>query len=242
MFIGGSMMTMVYYIPLWFQAIKGVTAVQSGINTMAFVLPLVVASIIAGGIITKTGWYNPWMIGCPVIMAIGSGLIVTFSVDTGSEKWIGYLFLFGFGLGIGMQQSGLAISAVLSPKDVSTGVSLMFFAQSLGGAIFICVGQSVFANGLISGLAQIPNINPKIVLEVGATDLRNAVLPMDLPAVLDYYNRALTEAFTVALAVACAAVIPAIGVEWKNIKGLKRGGPSSAATEDAADSEAAKTG
>jgi MFS family permease len=160
-----------YYIPLWFQTIKGVTAVQSGINSIALVLSLVVASIIAGGITTKTGRYNLWLIGCPVIMAIGSGLITTFSVDTGSEKWIGCLFSLGFGLGIGMQQSSLAISAVLSPKDVSIDVSLMFFAQSLGGAIFTCVSQSVFANSLVSGLAQILKINPRIVLEVGATDL-----------------------------------------------------------------------
>jgi MFS family permease len=151
MLVGGSMMTMIYYIPLWFQAIKGVSAVQSGIDTIPFVLSLVVASIIAGGIITKNGWYNPWMIACPVLMAIGSGLITTFSVDTGSDRWIGYLFLFGFGLGIGMQQSSLAISALLSdhPGDRSNESSACSFAHAFAG----CAGllQQSANQGLYSG-------------------------------------------------------------------------------------------
>ncbi|KAK9330884.1 hypothetical protein V1520DRAFT_354587 [Lipomyces starkeyi] len=46
-------------------------------------------------------------------------------------------------IGMGVQQARLAAQAVLAKKDVSIGVSLIFFAQSLGGAIFVCVGQSV---------------------------------------------------------------------------------------------------
>ncbi|KAK9317359.1 major facilitator superfamily domain-containing protein [Lipomyces starkeyi] len=220
--VGGSMITLVYFVPLWFQAIKGVSAVQSGINTLPLVLSLVIAAIISGATITRTGWYNPWMILCSVLMAIGAGLLTTFQVDTGSAKWIGYECLFGFGLGMGMQQAGLAAQAALAKKDVSMGVSLMFFAQSLGGAIFVCVGQSVFSNELVTGLKQISGIDPMIILATGATELRHVIAPEDFAAVLMSYNQALVKAFIVALAVAAFSIVPALGMEWKNVKGSRK--------------------
>ncbi|KAK9366915.1 major facilitator superfamily domain-containing protein [Lipomyces kononenkoae] len=226
--VGGSMITLVYFIPIWFQAIKGVSAVQSGIDTIPLVLSLVVAAIGSGAIITRTGWYNPWMILSSVLMPIGAGLLTTFQVDTGSSKWIAYQFLFGFGLGMGMQQAGLAAQAVLARKDVSIGVSLMFLAQSLGGAVFICVGQSVFTNELVTNLSQIRGVDPRIILATGATEIRSIVPPEDLAPVLVSYNRALVKAFTVALAVAAFSILPALGMEWKNVK--KARGPVPAET------------
>jgi hypothetical protein len=222
--IGGAMTTVAYFIPIWFQAIKGVSAVHSGIDTLPLVLSLVVAAFISGGVITRTRWYNPWMILCSVLMSIGAGLFTTFQVDTNSPKWIGYQCLFGFGLGMGMQQASLAAQAVLSKKDVPVGVSLMFFAQSLGGAVFVCVGQSVFTNELEKGLGRIPGIDPLIILNTGATNLRDVIIPASLPAVLVSYNRALVKAFTVALAVAAFTIAPACGMEWHNVKELKQGG------------------
>ncbi len=124
-----------------------------------------------------------------------------------------------------MQQSGLVAQAVLPRPDVSIGVSLMFFAQNLGGSIFICVAQSVFNNALVTGLGQIPGVNPSIILETGATQLRTAADPANLPAVLEKYNDAIVTAWYVALAAAAFSILPALGVEWKNVKGLKQGGP-----------------
>lgn len=100
----GTMFIAIYYLPLWFQAIKGVSAVQSGIDTIPLVLSLVVGSIIAGALTSKTGYYVPQMLVCSVILSIGAGLLTTLKLDTNSAHWIGYQVIFGFGLGFGMQQ------------------------------------------------------------------------------------------------------------------------------------------
>lgn len=42
---GSTMFTAVYYLPIWFQAIKGVSAVKSGIMNIPMILGLVVASV-----------------------------------------------------------------------------------------------------------------------------------------------------------------------------------------------------
>lgn len=46
--LGAAFFILIFYIPIWFQAIKGVTAVKSGIMNLPMVLSLVLVSIIAG--------------------------------------------------------------------------------------------------------------------------------------------------------------------------------------------------
>ncbi len=71
----GSMMLALYYIPIYFQAIKGTSAIKSGINTLPLVLALVAASISSGFLTSKSGYYTPQLIACSVIMSIGAGLV-----------------------------------------------------------------------------------------------------------------------------------------------------------------------
>jgi hypothetical protein len=216
--VGGGLVSMFYSLPIWFQAVNGTTAVQSGINTIAMVLALVFGAVLSGGIITATGYYVPWMFVSTILMSTGSGLTTTFTVYTEQAKWIGYQVLFGLGLGTGLQQPSLAAQTVLGQKDVSIGISLMFFANSLGGAIFVCIGQSLFTNDLSSTLPSIPGINVGAILAAGATNLAKVVPADKLAAVLVVYNDALVRAFTVVVAVSCLMVLPALGMEWRTIK------------------------
>lgn len=146
----GAMTCLVYYLPIWFQAIKGTSAVGSGISTLPLVLSMVTAAISSGAIITATGWYNPWMFFCSTLMSVGMGLITTLRTNTGVAKWIGYQIIFGIGLGTGMQQGSLAVQATLPKQEVPIGIALNNFARSLGGALFISIGQALFTNDLKS--------------------------------------------------------------------------------------------
>jgi hypothetical protein len=216
--VGGALVSMLYTLALWFQAVKGTTAVHSGIDTIPLVLSLVVGAIFSGGVVTKTGYYAPWIFVCSILMSIGTGLMTTFQRDTGHATWIGYQVLLGLGIGTGMQQPSLAAQAVLSQADVPIGVSMMFFAQSLGGAVFVCIGQSLFTNYLSSNLTRLPGIDVETLLSVGTTDIVTIVPPNQLSAVLDVYNAGLREAFIVALAVSCLSIVPALGIEWKSTR------------------------
>ncbi len=216
--VGSSMMTMVYFLPLWFQAIKNVSAVESGIRILPLLLSLVVSSISAGICVTRLGYYTPFMIANSVIMSIGAGLITTWTPDTGSSKWIAYQFVFGFGLGLGMQQASLAAQAVLPKKDVPSGIALIMFCQQLGGAVFVSVGQNVFSNKLVTGVSSIPGLDPATVVTIGATEFRNHVSSQDLPKVLSAYNSALVAVFQVALAMSCFSILGSASMEWKSIK------------------------
>lgn len=228
----GAMFIMIYFLPLWFQAIKGVSAVRSGIDTLPLVMSLVVASIIAGALTSKTGYYVPQLLGCSVILSVGAGLMTTLHVNTNSPHWIGYQVVFGFGLGFGMQQAGMAAQTCLGRKDVMTGVALMFFFQGLGGAVWLAVGQTIFSHSLVKHLGKVAELNPALIVNTGATDLRKLVPAHLLPAVLQAYNAALSDTFKLAAGCAAATIVAGLTMEWKNLKGLKQGGPSKGATEE----------
>lgn len=57
--IGAGFFVLIFYLPIWFQAIKGVSAVQSGINNLPMILGVVILSIVAGGLVTVLGYYTP---------------------------------------------------------------------------------------------------------------------------------------------------------------------------------------
>ncbi|RMY60272.1 hypothetical protein D0865_01623 [Hortaea werneckii] len=220
-----AMLTLVYWIPTWFQAIKGTSAVESGINTIPLVLSLVVASILAGQAVGRIGYYTPFAIASAIFMPIGAGLVTTWTVQTGSPKWIGFQILFGFGVGLGMQQATMAAQTVLRKQDVPTGVALLFFAQQLGGAIFVSVGQNVLNSELVSGIVRlVPDLSPERILNTGATELRRIVPANDLQGVLVAYNSALRQVFVVATAMACLTALGAFGLEWRSVKAKEGSG------------------
>lgn len=223
--LGAAFFVLVYWVPIWFQAIKGASALKSGIMCLPMVMSLVIANIITGIGTTAIGYYTPFYYASVVLSAIGAGLLTTFETSTNHEKWIGYQIIYGFGVGFGMQQALITVQAVLPLKDVPTGTALVMFMQTFGGALFSSVAQNVFNNRLISEIPKFaPTVNPQIILHVGATSLKDQVAPPSLPGVQHAYNTALTQTWYIAVAMACLQVIGAVFVEWKSVKGMKPGG------------------
>lgn len=220
--LGASFFIMVYYLPIWFQAIKGVSAMKSGIMTIPLVLTLVLFSLISGAGTTFSGHYVPFLYFGSVLSAIGAGLLTTFTTTTGHSKWIGYQFIYGAGIGAGMQMPIIASQAVLKLEDVPVSTAIVIFAQTLGGYLFVSVAQNIFNNHLVQGVMEwAPHMNPSSVAEAGATNLESVIPPESVSSVLVAYNRALAEKWYVSAAMSAVSIIGALGMEWRNIKANK---------------------
>lgn len=209
-----------------FQAIKGTTAVKSGINTLAMLLPQVFGSMVSGILVTNIGYYAPFFIISSVLMSVGAGLCTLFTPDTPIGHWVGFQFLFGLGVGLGFQQGPITAQAVLPLDDVPVGTALIILMQVLGGAIFVAVAQNVFTNRLLTNVLalNLDGIDPAAILHAGATNLRQLVDPSDLPDVLVAYNDALVRAFRIAVIMASISMLGSVAVEWRSVKGKKTGG------------------
>lgn len=219
----------VYYVPTWFQAIKGESAVQSGIDNLPLILSLVIASLVAGGLVVLTGYYVPFLYLGSVCMSVGAGLLMTLKPDSGPAKWIGYQLIFGIGVGVSLEQCNIAVQAVLPKELIASGTSLAVFARSLGGSLSIAVAENVFQQTLKGGLKEIlPNLDPNVISGSGATNLMPAVDKMAggnakvVEDVLVQYNAAISKTFLVTVCLAALTILPALGVEWKSVKRDKK--------------------
>jgi len=221
---GSSMLLFIYFIPIWFQAIKAESAIDSGILLLPFCLPMVAATIITGAITTKVGYYTPFLIIGTCLMAIAAGLLTTLDVDVSNAKPIGYQVLFGWGAGMVLQAPNLAAQTVLPRKDAPVGLTLVMFVQLLGGAVFLSVGQNVLNNRLLEYLGPVPGFSKQLLLNNGATTLIEVLGEQLKPRVLAAYNEALMWVFRVGLIVICLAVLGAVAMEWRSVKKPQEGG------------------
>ncbi|KAI1406851.1 putative efflux pump antibiotic resistance protein [Hypoxylon sp. FL1857] len=217
-FHGAGMMVSVYYLPIWFQAVKGVTAIESGIMLLPLILSTVVGSISSGMIIARVGYYNPFFLLSSILMPIGAGLLATFTPTTGHSKWIGYQVIFGLGLGFGAQQPLTVVQTVLDKPDIAVGSSLVMFTRFIGSAIFLPVAQNVFLNGLVSKLKNLPGIDTSAVTSGGATELRQLASGDDLATLISDYNDALVDVFYMMIATSAITIFGSVLVEWRSLK------------------------
>ena len=216
--MGGAFFVLLYYVAIWFQAVKGRSAVSSGISSLPMVLGLTIGMTIAGQTQQYVNRIPPYMIGSAILTSIGSGLIYTWTPSSGQAAWIGYQALFGLGQGAGWQQPFSIAQSFLENKDLPVGTTLMSGCKLFGGAIFISVASSVFSQHLVKNLNAIGGLDVAGIVAAGATDLRTIVPAAQLPQVIDAYNGALRHVFVVSVALSCLAIIGALVVEWKPIK------------------------
>ncbi|KAF2176057.1 MFS general substrate transporter, partial [Zopfia rhizophila CBS 207.26] len=60
--LGIASISLAFYLPLYFQAIQGVSATHSGVNMVAYVAPSIVAIGVTGGLVSRFGYYVPYMV------------------------------------------------------------------------------------------------------------------------------------------------------------------------------------
>lgn len=217
----GAVMAIAYYLAIWFQAAKGLSATHAGINTIPMVIAMVVSSVLSAKVTQRIGYYIPGMLACAVLSAIGAGLLSSMTPSSNHAYWIGYQVLFGLGLGCGGQQASLASQSVLPKKDVPLGLALGFLMQQLGGAVFLSVGQNVFATALVRRLVGFAGLDAQRIVDTGATDIRNVVPAGEMDAVVDAYNHSITRVFLLAAILSACTIAGVAMMEWKSIKGMK---------------------
>jgi len=133
-FLAGGFFLLIYYIPIYFQVVSGVSASQSGVRNLPLILGCTISTIFSGVLISMYGHFVPFMIAGAVGGTIGTGLLYTLSPASTSSQWIGYQALAGLGIGLALQISVISAQAVVSPSDISS-VTAMILCTSLSPII-----------------------------------------------------------------------------------------------------------
>ncbi|KAK0730372.1 major facilitator superfamily domain-containing protein [Lasiosphaeris hirsuta] len=219
----GAIINLTFFLPIWFQAIRGDSAIVSGVNMIPYFAVNAFFSLLAGVFVSVIGYVTPPAVIGSAIGTVGLGLLTLLKVDTTTAQWAGYEILTSAGFGLSIQQGFTAVQTVLDQADMAVGTAAVVASQSLGGAIFLSVGNSVFQNQLLKASAEnlLPGVDIKKVIDSGAAAFRNIVPAEERPAMLEVYNRALQTVFIVGIPLGALAAIASCFIEFKSVKKTK---------------------
>ena len=207
-------------LPIWFQAVRGISAEESGIRTIPFLLSNIIAAIPVGAAVSKIGYYTPFIWVGSAIFPVGNGLLYMLKVNSGPGQWIGYQVLSGFAAGACIQLPFIAVQCVLNTKDMPVGNAVAVFFNTMGGAIGVSIAQNVFSNSLKREIPKhTTGVDPAAIIVAGATRFRSLVPASQVAGVLLAYDRAVTNVFAIAIASGCVAFLASFLFEMKSVKG-----------------------
>lgn len=170
-FFGATYFSFTYYLPYYFQIVKGKDTIHSAIFVLPFVLSQAVMSIVAGQIITFTGHYIYVVVTGYSLWLIGCALMVLWNENLGDGLNVLILLVMGTGVGWTFQPTMVAVQAQAKKADRAVVISTRNVVRSFGGAIGIAAGSTIISNTLL-------------------TDLNRSTTQQDLPKSFISYLRA----------------------------------------------------
>ncbi len=144
-FAFGGYMAMIFYVPLYFQAVSGLNSAQAGMRLIPGVLGTVTGSVGAGYLMQKTGKYYWLTVTGYSMMVAGQIGIMVFSgiVATSMVGIILSLTCTGFGGGIAVTTTLIALIANVEPGDQAIITACSYLFRSLGSAVGVSLAATV---------------------------------------------------------------------------------------------------
>ncbi|PGH14665.1 hypothetical protein AJ80_05846 [Polytolypa hystricis UAMH7299] len=218
----------VYNIPIYFQAIDGVSPTESGIRVLATILPVSLFTFVGAATVQRIGYYQIYLIIAGTLATIGSGLIYTFYIGTPAPMYIGYQVILGVGVGLAMQVPVIFAQTTAKQEDMAMAMSVALTLYFLGGAYGISVAQNIFANRLLQTLPDLaPDVSPRLILQAGAYSLeRVANSPQELLGIRLAYLHGLKGAWIMSIVASGLSAFAGLAADWKPLKRVENSGGS----------------
>jgi EmrB/QacA subfamily drug resistance transporter len=138
----------IYFLPVFFQQVKGVSPTRSGLLLIPFMLGTVTGTISSGRAVTRTGRYKPFPVAGGVVMVAGVLLLSTAGTGTSIASVAAYGAILGLGLGLALQVLLLAGQNAVPPRHLGTATSTVIFARALYGSVGLAVLGTILVNRL----------------------------------------------------------------------------------------------
>ena len=204
----------IYFVPLFFQFVKGDSAIEAGVRLLPFVCLLVIAVIVNGALMSKYGYYMPWYLMGGCIALVGSALMYTVDLNTTNSKIYGYTILVGVGGGMFAQASFSVAQAKSQPHEIPLAIGFISLAQLGGATISLAIANSVFLNQATNGiLAIIPSASRSVVqgaVSGVGSDFFKTLDPSVRAAVLEAVAHAISRIYILAITGAALSIVLSI--------------------------------
>lgn len=152
--VGAGMFGGMTMIPQYLQVVKGASPTGSGFMMLPMVLGLMIAAVVSGQLMSKTGRIKVFPIFGISLMVVA--LLALFNIGADTALWLVYIeiFVFGFGLGNTMQPLTLAVQNAVGPREIGMATSAATFFRQIGGTLGVAIFLSVLFDRLPAKMAS----------------------------------------------------------------------------------------
>ncbi|KAG9305416.1 hypothetical protein G9A89_011549 [Geosiphon pyriformis] len=205
--IGITFFGFMYFLPLYFQVVKGENVMEAGFQLVPLACGLAIFSVSSGFATTLRGKFKPWITMGFLMVSLGAASITTFNETTVRGKEICALLIVGAGFGCSMEISVLSAQSSVDHIDHALVTSLVGFFRLIGGIFGIAILSSIFNNSFQKYLLEILPPNIKLSEVMNSIDYMKS-LPFDIQAdVIHAYVQSLSMVTHVLTIVALSAVV-----------------------------------
>ena len=151
--VGVALFGAASYLPTFLQMVDGASATGSGLMMLPMMLGVVVASIVSGQLISRTGRYKVFPLLGAALSAVGMYLLSLLDKDTPRLEYSGYMAVLGLGIGMILPVLVLAVQNSVRPRDIGAATSANNYFRQIGGSVGAAVFGTLFADRLAKRLA-----------------------------------------------------------------------------------------
>ncbi len=147
----------IIFMPLFFQLVMNQSATRAGLSISPLMAGVLVASILGGQFVTRTGRYKV----LPVLgLAASAGAFLAMAWLAAKAEGSGAmeicLVTLGLGLGFAMPNLTVAIQNAVDQRDLGAATSAAVFSRSLGSAVGVALSGAIVTSRLhAAGLGRI---------------------------------------------------------------------------------------
>ncbi|MEZ0172560.1 MDR family MFS transporter [Microvirga sp. TS319] len=155
----GTYIGLTIYLPVYFEAVRGLSASMSGLALIPLMAGTVCGATISGRSMARVKHYKRLpMIGLLVAM-VATGLLAAFAHTLPLVMVEVLLAVISIGLGTLLPVSTVAIQNAVLPHELGTATGTANFFRSLGGALIVAVfGAIVLSGAGLSGAASFESL------------------------------------------------------------------------------------
>lgn len=146
----GAMMT----IPLFLQIVLGLTPTESGFATLPMMAGIMLASIVSGIMVSRTGSYRIFPILGTFLLVCGYYYLTFMTIDRPLWFLMIGMFIIGLGLGQLMQSLTLAAQNSVAPSYMGVATSAATFFRQIGGTLGTAVLISVLFTSMPTNIQK----------------------------------------------------------------------------------------
>ncbi|KAH7114896.1 hypothetical protein EDB81DRAFT_920204 [Dactylonectria macrodidyma] len=202
-----------YYIPLYFQFVRGDAPLDAGVRLLPFICVMVFCGLLSGGLMTKSGYYMPWFLLGGCLTLAGGALLHTVNQDTSASRVYGYMAVTGAGAGLYIQASYAVAQAKVAANRVADAAGFMSFAQYLGITLSLAISGSVFQNVAFDRLAPLFPTEPasavRDLITGSGSGLFATLDPATTQQVLDIIIHAMSKTYILVLTAGAVTILSA---------------------------------